>query len=328
MKRYLPLPLLAAVLVVAGLACDSANPVAPSGTILTISASPTQIDLTGSSVITVIGRRPNGNALASGTEIRLSTTLGSIETIVQVDGNGVARATLRADGRAGTATVTATTSGSTGGGSGDEEGAGSSGTATVSVDVEIGRPVGAISLQSTPASVPESGATVSLLALVRDQDGEPLGGISVNFLAEIGALESGGAFIRTDADGQARDSLELTEGDLNSISGDSFTVTAEAAGGGSGDGGLIQSDDAVVSILRRPEASFTFNRNDLTVVFQDTSTGNPTSWLWTFGDETASVPQQNPTHRYDAAGSYNVTLTVRNSAGSNSVSQVVTVETN
>jgi PKD repeat protein len=50
----------------------------------------------------------------------------------------------------------------------------------------------------------------------------------------------------------------------------------------------------------------------LTVVFTDTSTGNPTRWIWNFGDGTSSN-LQNPTHIYRSAGSY--TVTASNNAG-------------
>ena len=61
-----------------------------------------------------------------------------------------------------------------------------------------------------------------------------------------------------------------------------------------------------------------------TVRFTDTSTGSPTSWSWDFGDgHVANV--QNPSHFYAAAGSYTVTLTATNAAGSNSVPKVVVV---
>ncbi|MEI6435797.1 MAG: PKD domain-containing protein [Bacteroidota bacterium] len=47
-----------------------------------------------------------------------------------------------------------------------------------------------------------------------------------------------------------------------------------------------------------------------TVAFTDISTGNPTSWLWSFGDGT-SATTQNPVHTYNGtAPSYNVCLTI------------------
>jgi|WetSurMetagenome_2_1015567.scaffolds.fasta_scaffold47774_2 PKD repeat protein len=52
------------------------------------------------------------------------------------------------------------------------------------------------------------------------------------------------------------------------------------------------------------------------VRFTDTSTGNPLSWYWDFGDgETSTL--QNPDHTYSYLGVYTVSLKVSNSAGSN-----------
>jgi PKD repeat protein len=61
------------------------------------------------------------------------------------------------------------------------------------------------------------------------------------------------------------------------------------------------------------------------VQFTDTSTGGPTSWQWNFGDGATSTTQ-NPSHAYTAAASYTVTLKAANSAGANTLSQTVTVE--
>jgi PKD repeat protein len=53
----------------------------------------------------------------------------------------------------------------------------------------------------------------------------------------------------------------------------------------------------------------------LTVSFKDRSTGNPTSWLWNFGDGTTST-QQNPSHTYTQPNTYSVSLTATNAGGS------------
>ena len=53
----------------------------------------------------------------------------------------------------------------------------------------------------------------------------------------------------------------------------------------------------------------------MTVNFVDQSTGLPTSWTWDFGDG-ATSGEQNPTHLYQKAGTYTVTLTVKNNFGS------------
>ena len=56
----------------------------------------------------------------------------------------------------------------------------------------------------------------------------------------------------------------------------------------------------------------------LSVNFTDQSTGNPTSWNWTFpvGTPSSHTGQTPPPVTYNSAGSYNVTLTVSNACGS------------
>jgi PKD repeat protein len=55
------------------------------------------------------------------------------------------------------------------------------------------------------------------------------------------------------------------------------------------------------------------------VQFTDLSTNNPTSWSWDFpGGSPSSSTVSNPIVTYNTAGSYDVTLTVTNSAGPNS----------
>ncbi|WP_229391627.1 PKD domain-containing protein [Methanosarcina sp. DH2] len=58
----------------------------------------------------------------------------------------------------------------------------------------------------------------------------------------------------------------------------------------------------------------------LTVSFTDQSTGSPTSWKWTFGDDTHSTGK-NPVHTYSKAGLYSVRLTASNADGSNTLTK-------
>jgi subtilisin family serine protease len=60
----------------------------------------------------------------------------------------------------------------------------------------------------------------------------------------------------------------------------------------------------------------------LVVEFTDTSTGNPVSWNWNFGDGSSSTAR-HPTHIYLIPGDYTATLTVQNSAGATSNKSVV-----
>ena len=70
-----------------------------------------------------------------------------------------------------------------------------------------------------------------------------------------------------------------------------------------------------------PQAAFTADKTTIntgeSVQFTDQSTNYPTSWEWNFGDGNLSN-DQNPSHTYDAIGSYNVSLRVSNTYGSDS----------
>ncbi len=79
----------------------------------------------------------------------------------------------------------------------------------------------------------------------------------------------------------------------------------------------------VITGCTTPTAAFTQTSTGLTFSFTDGSTGNPTAWLWDFGDGNTST-LQNPNHTYTNAGTYNVCLTAINSCGSIQTCQTVT----
>ena len=62
----------------------------------------------------------------------------------------------------------------------------------------------------------------------------------------------------------------------------------------------------------------------LTVSFQDQSTGNPVAWTWIFGDGEVST-LQNPVHQYKQAGTYTVILIAQNKKYSGSIMRPVCV---
>ena len=100
-----------------------------------------------------------------------------------------------------------------------------------------------------------------------------------------------------------------------------YTVSLDASNtAGSGNEtkvGYIEVQPPVV-----PTADFdatpTSGPAPLNVAFQDLSQGNPTAWLWTFGDGNTSTVQ-NPNHVYASPGTYTVSLTVTNAAGSDTI---------
>ena len=211
-------------------ACDKATPTAPTGTTLTISASPANIALTGSSTITVTALKENGTPVNPGTEVRVSASLGVLDDeVIETNQQGVATTVLRGGDRIGMSEVTAR-----------------SGAATEAmVTVEIGRLASNISLQADPPSIDENGGTITLRAVVRDDQGQPLPGVPVNFQSDVGTLNSGGAFVETNSNGIATDRLTVTETDLDFVTGTSFSVTAEASAAGG-----VQTSEALITVQR------------------------------------------------------------------------------
>lgn len=73
-----------------------------------------------------------------------------------------------------------------------------------------------------------------------------------------------------------------------------------------------------------PTANFTAAQTGgcapIVINFQDLSTGNPTAWQWNFGNGSVST-LKNPSTTYFTPGSYTVTLTATNAAGSNTITR-------
>ena len=74
-----------------------------------------------------------------------------------------------------------------------------------------------------------------------------------------------------------------------------------------------------------PQADFVANPTNgdapHPVQFTDTTTGTKSSWFWDFGDGNTST-QQNPSHTYTMAGTFDVSLSVSGSDGSDSTTKV------
>lgn len=100
----------------------------------------------------------------------------------------------------------------------------------------------------------------------------------------------------------------------------------------------VSNDTSIqyITVYEPPKVQFSLTPNagcyPLEVQFTDqstTGTGDITSWNWDYGDGSPFGTTQNPTHTYNAAGTFTAKLTVTNSAGcttSSSNKQVVTNE--
>jgi len=100
------------------------------------------------------------------------------------------------------------------------------------------------------------------------------------------------------------------------IGGASFFADNTSTDGGFNTGWVFAPPVPVADFSATPVSG----DNDLIVTFTDLSTNGPTSWAWTFGDATTST-LQNPVKTYMTPGTYNVSLTATNGAGSNSITK-------
>ena len=93
----------------------------------------------------------------------------------------------------------------------------------------------------------------------------------------------------------------------NAGSGGDFTIT-----------GTLETADTSPSDGQEPVADFSGDPVSgtvpFTVTFTDLTTNEPTGWDWDFGDGATST-DQNPTHEYTVAGTYDVELTATSNAG-------------
>lgn len=128
--------------------------------------------------------------------------------------------------------------------------------------------------------------------------------------------------------GNITDNFSIQQFDISSRSWTTTSILKIVAAGGSeewGTGSLVENISLMASdSLSAPVSMFDGNplsgNAPLNVSFTDSSTGSPTSWNWSFGDGGTSA-LQNPSHVYTMAGTYTVSLTVTNAAGSNTSSK-------
>ncbi len=107
-----------------------------------------------------------------------------------------------------------------------------------------------------------------------------------------------------------------------------FTRTSSYLGWIEQKTGIKPGDDTPVD--QKPVARFSASVNGLDVSFRDGSTDDKgiSTWSWNFGDGSAASTLASPSHTYQRSGSYNVTLTVTDTARqTSSVSQLVQVST-
>lgn len=187
------------------------------------------------------------------------------------------------------------------------------------------QPAFTISISSNPAEVnagSTSGATLTVTVTPTAAGASrPTGDVVVS--TDVGEL------IQTD--GSKSQTVSLPLGAAGSGSSAVATVTF-LPGDDTGTANLLAEYRSVTASFQlsiveagsAPKASFSSQTNGLEAIFTDSSTGDPTSWSWDFGDGATST-LQNPTHTYGSTGTFTVTLTAANDAGSSTASNFVQV---
>lgn len=324
MSRHFKLICIVLALLLLPLACKQVDMVAPTGSTLSMTASPLAVATSGRSTLTVTGTRPGSGApLPDGTVIRFTVTdktgtttsalhassstgnIGTVSPNPVETRDGVATAYFYAGQQSGTALITANSGGATGG----PGGTGGTNTAA-GVQIVIGQArATTVILTANPASLPPFGGSTVLTAWVTDANGNSLQGIDVRFSTDNGTLRSGGHVIKTKANGVANDVLTTTL-DAN--------VTATTANN-------VKSETLLIKVGPGTGAQCAFNfspaspvapNQRVTFVDASTSTGNVRiiNSLWNFGDG-ATATGLSATHSYPNTGTYTVVHTITDSLG-------------
>ena len=172
--------------------------------------------------------------------------------------------------------------------------------------------------------LPDSSGTLQgtriKMALIADFTGnQDAGTLDVAFLDKSTGDPTGWTWDYGDGHGGTRQDPTHSYADAGDYQ---VTLTVTAA-----DSTATKTRTITVDPVPAPAADFSSDQDaaSLGVQFTDTSTGDPTSWRWDFGDGRTGS-RQNPTHGYAKAGDYQVKLTAKNVGGSDSKVSTVTVK--
>ena len=306
MSRLSALVLCVATIVSAA-ACDKVPLLAPTQSTINLTVSTTTLAVNGTAqVIATVTEQP-GTPVQNGTLVTFTGSLGSFDPPEATTVNGKATSSFRAGTQSGTAKIGAT-----------------SGSAKATeVEVKIGGAAAEqIALRADPATVPATGGTVQLVAVVSDVSGNALPGVPVVFTTDAGNLAANS--VVTDGNGEARTTLTTNRAANVKASVGSKTGTV-----------TIATTNLSVSITppQNPIAGLaaTFTITPATTG-SGSGAGNPIrSVVVDWGDGT--VPQNlgavssatTVSHVYSRADTYVVTATVTDTSGQQSASSTTVI---
>ena len=292
LRGLLPLALLLPTI-----GCDKVPLTAPTESTIQLFATATSLPATGSTDIVATVTESAGTPVQNGTVVSFTTTLGRIEPSEARTQNGKVTVKLTGDGRSGLATITAF-----------------SGAAVSDPPLEL--PIGSaaadsLTLRAEPGTLPPGGGSTDIIALVRNDGGDPVQGATVAFSTTAGTLSSGTAV--TDANGEARTTLTASR---------EATVTARA-GAQSSDITVAVEQALGLSVTASPASPTAGQPVTFSITVDVPDGGNPARRVEIdFGDgesRSLNVASSGGTttvaHTYEEDGTFTVRVRAIDSAG-------------
>ena len=315
-------------------ACDKVPLLAPSGSLITLTASTTALPVNGSTVLIAQIIEASGTPPHSGTRITFSTTLGTVEpSSAETDANGQAIVTFKAGTANGTATISAISGG-----------ASASGANAVRIAVGTAA-VGRVTVAASPSLIPAVGGSSTIATSVFDINGNALPSAPVSLSTTAGTIEP--TFGTTDANGVMSATLRTsTKATVTASVGAQGGATTPPASGtpttptlptsGQASGSVTVDVAGAPGLVITPPSPPPTSGLPATFNFVITAAANNASAIRdltvNWGDGTnqdlgAVTGTAAVSHTYRSAGSYTITGTVLDSSG-NSVTVSTTVTVN
>ena len=287
----------------AAVGCEKVPLLAPTESTVTLQINTTTVPINGTAEVLATVIEQAGTPVQNGTTVTFTASFGAMDPAEARTEGGIARSTFRAGVQSGTAKV----------------GAFSGAARATEVDVLVGGAAAqAVAVRLEPSSVPQTGGTVNVIAVVTDASGNRLPGAPVVFSADNGVLGSNSG--ATDQNGESRTTLTTNRQSV---------VRATVAG---------KEGQATVSVVNLPTVGISLTTTNpivgVPVVFSvtpgSTQSGNPVqNVVVDFGDgsPTASLGAITGatavSHVYDRANTYTVTATITDTSGFTSTSSTI-----
>jgi PKD repeat protein len=282
---------------VACTACEKVPLLAPTQSTVTLTINQTTLPINGTAEVVATVTEVSGTPVHNGTTVSFTASVGIIEPREAQTEGGIARVTFRAGTQSGTARV----------------GAFSGSARATEVEIRVGGAAAEnVRLRLDPATVPQTGGTVQVIAVVTDISGNPLPGVPVVFTTDNGNLASNSAV--SDSTGEARTTLTTNR----------VSIVRAAVGAKEG--------QATVNVVNLPSASITVSANPMvglpvtfTVTPGNVQNGNPVQNVEIdFGDgqtrNLGAISGATPVqHVYQRADTYEVKLTVTDTGGQRNI---------